>query len=77
MGAVVVRLMGPTSWVINKRRPSFHPLVGASVRVTLGIEAEVPAGAPGHVVRVVTENSRTLKFTSQGFESELVGPTNW
>jgi len=43
-------------------------LVGAKVTVTLEIEAEVPAGAPDHVVRTVTENSRTLKFTSQGFE---------
>lgn len=27
-------------------------------------------GFPEHVVRTVTENGRTLKFTSQGFESE-------
>jgi len=45
-------------------------LVGAKVRVTLEIEAEVPSGAPDHVVRTVTENARTLKFTSQGFEKE-------
>ena len=45
-------------------------LVGANVRVTLEIEAEIPTGAPDHVVRTVTENSRTLKFTSQGFEAE-------
>ena len=45
-------------------------LVGAKVRVTLDVEAEIPSGAPDHVVRTVTENSRTLKFTSQGFESE-------
>ena len=45
-------------------------LVGATVTVTLEIEAEVPAGAPDHVVRTVTENGRTLKFTSQGFERE-------
>lgn len=45
-------------------------LVGASVKVTLEIEAEVPGGVPDHVVRTVTENSRTLKFTSQGFEKE-------
>jgi len=45
-------------------------LVGAKVKVTLEIEAEVPSGAPDHVVRTVTENSRTLKFTSQGFERE-------
>ena len=45
-------------------------LVGASVRVTLEIEADIPDGAPEHVVRTVTENSRTLKFTSHGFEKE-------
>jgi hypothetical protein len=45
-------------------------LVGAKVTVTLEIEAEVPSGAPDNVVRTVTENSRTLKFTSQGFETE-------
>jgi hypothetical protein len=42
--------------------------VGSTVRVTLEIEAEIPSGAPEHVVRTVTENSRTLKFTSQGCE---------
>jgi len=45
-------------------------IVGAKVKVTLEIEAEVPSGAPDHVVRTVTENSRTLKFTTQGFEKE-------
>lgn len=45
-------------------------LVGAKVRVTLEIEADVPNGAPDHVVRTVTENSRTLKFTSHGFEAQ-------
>ena len=45
-------------------------LMGAKVTVTLEIEAEVPSGAPDNVVRTVTENSRTLKFSSQGFEKE-------
>jgi hypothetical protein len=45
-------------------------LVGSSVRVTLEIEAEIPNGAPENVVRTVTENSRTLKFTNHGFERE-------
>ncbi len=44
-------------------------LVGSRVRVTLEIEAEMPEGASEHVVRTVTENSRTLKFRSHGFES--------
>ncbi len=45
-------------------------LVGAQVTVTLEIQAEIPDGAPDHVVRTVTENSRTLNFTDQGFERE-------
>lgn len=45
-------------------------LMGSTVKVTLEIEAEIPSGAPENVVRTVTENSRTLKFTSQGFEKE-------
>lgn len=45
-------------------------LLGASVTVTLEIEAAVPNGVPQHVVRTVTENSRTLKFNTQGFERE-------
>jgi predicted AAA+ superfamily ATPase len=44
-------------------------LVGARVEVTLEIEAVVPTGAPENVVRIVTENARTLKFTMQGFEN--------
>jgi len=45
-------------------------LVGTTVRVTLEIEAEIPGGASDQVVRIVIENGRTLKFTSQGFEAE-------
>jgi predicted AAA+ superfamily ATPase len=45
-------------------------LVGANVEVTLEIQADIPGGAPDHVVRTVTENCRTLKFQSYGFEEE-------
>jgi hypothetical protein len=45
-------------------------LVGSEVRVTLEIDAEIPSGAPDNVVRTVTENSRTLRFGSHGFEEE-------
>ena len=46
-------------------------LVGSNVKITLEIDAEVPAGVPDNVVRTVTENSRTLKFGSNsGFETE-------
>ena len=45
-----------------------HP--GATVTVTLEIEAHFPTGAPDSLVRTVTENAKTLKFRVQGFERE-------
>ena len=45
-------------------------LEGSAVDVSLEIEAKIPSGTPDNVVRTVTENSRTLKFTSHGFETE-------
>ena len=45
-------------------------LMGASVKVTLEIEADINGGVPENVVRTVTENSRTLKFSAHGFEKE-------
>lgn len=44
--------------------------VGADVTVTLEIEATLPDGATEQIVRTVTENSRTLKFSNHGFERE-------
>jgi hypothetical protein len=44
--------------------------VGAEVTVTLEIEAKLPAGASDQIVRTITENSRTLKFSSHGFEKD-------
>jgi hypothetical protein len=45
-------------------------LMGSDVKVTLEISASLPNGVPDNVIRTVTENSKTLKFTNQGFESE-------
>jgi predicted AAA+ superfamily ATPase len=45
-------------------------LVGSEVTVSLEIHARIPKGVPDAVVRTVTENGRTLKFTNQGFEVE-------
>ncbi len=45
-------------------------LVGSRVTITLEIEAEIPNGAPEQVIRTVTENAHTLKFTEAGFEEE-------
>lgn len=43
---------------------------GAGVSVTLEIQASFPDGASIHTVRTVTENGRTLRFDSQGFDKE-------
>ena len=45
-------------------------LPSANVEVTIEIQAKVSDGVPEDVVRTVTENCRTLRFTSQGFEEE-------
>jgi len=45
-------------------------LVKAGVRVRLEIEADLPDGAPEAVVRTVSENCRTLRFTTHAFEDE-------
>lgn len=43
---------------------------GAEVEVTLEIAVRLPGGAGEQVVRAVTENARTLGFSSQGFEED-------
>ena len=45
-------------------------IIGADVKVTIEIDAFIPTGASEQVVRTVTENCRTLKFSSHGFEAE-------
>ncbi len=45
-------------------------LVGSNIEVTLEIRADVADGVPEQIVRIVTENCRTLKFKSHGFEKE-------
>ena len=42
------------------------PLSSARVTVTLEIEAEAPDGVPDEVVRIVSENSRALKYGVRG-----------
>ena len=44
--------------------------MGAEVTVTMEIEARLPNGATDPLMRTVTENSRTLKFDSFGFETD-------
>ncbi len=44
--------------------------VGANVEVTLEIRAEIPDGATEKTIRDVTENCRTLRFDTFGFEEQ-------
>ena len=43
-------------------------LRGSNVEVTLEVTASLPDGAPDNVVRTVTENCRSLRFKTSGFE---------
>ncbi len=43
-------------------------LVGVEVEINLDISASVPDGFPPEIVRVLKENSRTLKFRASSFE---------
>jgi len=54
--------------VIEEVAQHLSGLLGAKVEITMEIHAELPEGTPDHVVRTVTENCRTLKFTNYGFE---------
>jgi hypothetical protein len=45
-------------------------LTGTDVEITLEISAHRPAGFDDATVRTISENSRTLKFSNQGFEIE-------
>ncbi|MBK8177039.1 MAG: DUF499 domain-containing protein [Rhodospirillales bacterium] len=45
-------------------------IVGSNVTVTLEIAATIPDGVSESAVRTVTENSRSLKFETHGFETE-------
>ncbi len=54
--------------VIQEVVQHLSALAHASVEVTMEVHATLPDGAPEHVIRTVTENCRTLKFTSFGFE---------
>jgi len=40
------------------------------VKITMEIEARLPQGVSEQVVRIVTENSQTLKFKPHGFEAD-------
>jgi hypothetical protein len=62
--------LGSTAGQINTEiLQHLTQLPGASVKVSLDIQVEVPSGIPDDVVRIVDENRKVLKFDdSSGFD---------
>lgn len=65
-----MRINRDTSTIANEVIQHLTALKGATIKITLEIEAEIPEGVPDDVARTVMENCRTLKFNSQSFEQE-------
>jgi hypothetical protein len=45
-------------------------LPGSQAEIQLDLTIRVPGGVPDHVIRIVGENAKTLKFTSADFDAE-------
>ena len=56
--------------VINEVVQHLSGLSNTNVKVTIDIEAAFAEGVPEEVQRILTENCRTLNFTTQEFEEE-------
>ncbi|HLW63959.1 MAG TPA: hypothetical protein VKS79_01485, partial [Gemmataceae bacterium] len=65
-----VRLGRDASRIAEEVLQHLTGIVGAEVEVTIEINAQLPDGAGDKLMRDVTENCRTLKFTDYGFEEE-------
>ncbi|MGB9625312.1 MAG: Swt1 family HEPN domain-containing protein [Phycisphaerae bacterium] len=63
-----VRLGRDASRIAEEVVQHLSGIVGANVEVTLEITAQLPDAASEKLVRDVTENCRTLKFETYGFE---------
>jgi predicted AAA+ superfamily ATPase len=63
-----MRINRDASAIANEVIQHLTALNGATVKITLEIEAEIPEGVPDDVARTVMENCRTLKFNNQSFE---------
>jgi hypothetical protein len=65
-----VKISGEAGKIAQEVLQHLTSILGSEVKVTLEIEAHVPAGVPDSTVRTVGENCRTLKFRTSGFEKE-------
>jgi hypothetical protein len=64
------RMASEAQQILNEVVQHLAGLVGAQVTVSIDISAYIPDGVPDDVILTVTENCRTLKFKSSGFEVE-------
>jgi len=64
-----VRINRDVPTIANEVIQHLTTLNGATVKITLEIQADIPDGVPDDVARTVTENCSTLKFNAQSFES--------
>ena len=65
-----LRLAGDAGTIGQEIVQHLQGLLGADVEITLDIRVDVPDGIPDQVVRIVSENAKTLKFDNFGFEEE-------
>ena len=70
MAVDAARIRRDMNFAARKVIQHLASLPGAIVKVTVEIQANVPVGVLDATVRTVSENCRTLKFTSPGFEKE-------
>lgn len=63
-------ITGGANQVASEVLQHLAALLGASVKVRLEIEAEIPDGVPENIVRIVTENAHTLKFRTAEFTND-------
>ncbi|MEB3251284.1 MAG: DUF499 domain-containing protein, partial [Cyanobacteriota bacterium] len=63
-----MRINRDASAIANEVIQHLTALKGATVKITLEIQADIPDGVPDDVARTVMENCRTLKFNAQAFE---------
>ena len=56
--------------LVMLRVKRIHKEDASIVEITLDIRVDVPDGIPDQVVRIVSENAKTLKFDNFGFEEE-------
>jgi len=63
-----LRLGRDASQIAEEVVQHFTRVPGARVEITLEIQADLPDGAPEKLIRDVSENCRTLRFSNHGFE---------